>query len=1607
MKYLFIMRQLFLSCCLLFGILLPAKALAQGVTISGPNEVCIGDVRVYTASISNPAYSYQWTVAPISAGTVLSGNHTGASVQWEVLGAATVQLVIRDPNGGDSLVATGSLAVTVAAMPAPYVTTNVNLGCQPLNDDTSRKGEQRPPKFDEENCHLVCENSTVRYTANGNPGSTYTWSVTGAVSYTPITGPYCDVSWGAPGFGLVTLTETTSSGCVAEITFCVEILQGPTAKFETVPGGLPDPIDLCLDGELVLQDASIADPNSPIVSYLWVWGDGSETPMSPGAAGSPVTHQYTTPGTYEVSLIVMNSCGCVDKYTRRVRVSTARAPKISCPRVVCEGERAVYTIDRPCAPDSWNVIGGTITYVDAARVEVVWDNVDPNTGFGYVTYTSCPPCRTTVVEPVPVILKRGKIQGPVSICVGEQYVYRMPKWPSTEFFWDISGPGFLQPTDQRNEVALTATGVGVIRLTVKYTNTVLKCSGVADLEIIVEDRPVINGPTQLCQGSTENYDIGGLSGNWTLYTSTNTVVTTGSGAVFNHTFSTPGNFRLSVNGSGFCPPDDKFITVVGTPPPPDMITGPDRACTNVPIRFDAGNPIAGTTFEWSVVGGGGGTPDALVGDYSYITFNPTLPASVQVVRITTSGITCRSTAITKLVDVSIPPLSISGSTSVCHSTSEVYTMNFGGGDFYEWFITPATLGSVVANANTDHPTIMWNTPTTPTAVATIKGRIKKCDDADSVTINVTVAGIPSFSVTSISPNDTVCSHTPVTINITPTFPVSSATSYTINWGDVPPITVAGYATSFNHTYMTTGTTAPVVYHPTIAINQPNGCLGSPTISVPPITVMPAPAAVLSPSGPLQHCGTGWSELLTVTETTGIGGSNTFSWTPSISTGTTGTATAYGNYSVTVSNSIFGCSATSNTVQIIQNCGGTGTGCTNPPVVTFTPTVGHCGNISLTASISGSYTGHSWLLPSGVSGSGPATALTATAAAAGNYTVRLRLFYGSGCYVDYVTNVLVPYIPNLRSSISCNQVGGNYTITLFDNSTMYTTITSRNYYKAPSSPIPSTMGGLQAVTTQAPGTTETYFQVIQGGGMAPCTSTVTVTTPAFPSVSIGMTGGLTPGCIEDVAFSFGITGSTGTISNYLWNLVPAINYSTSPSVVYSTPGIKPVSLTVTDIYGCTASAVQNVQVVNNPFKDDGHSISAAPNPVCQGNPVTLTYNPGSGGYPNTSYTWYEQSTALTTTYPTTYSHNVFTPGSYWVLAKSSTGCIAKPFPSVTAIVNQIPAVSISGNAGQCMNQAFTLTTQSYPGYTYSWSGAGTGSGTSITQTLTSPGTYTYFVTITDPLTGCTRTSPGFTVTVNPPPAAPSLSYNIINCNPYEVQLTATGAPGNYTWSNGMSGTVINTPFGGAYQVTLTDLNGCVAQNAFEVPKSPEEYIWIFPTGCFCKPVQGAYLIGPIIPFNFWAWIRNGGIDVSGSGVMPNYPISPGNVYNMLLDNGACSVTSGDMYYQSDTCRRLPASATSGNIPDMGLLDQVADLNQMVVAPNPARIQTTVHYSFAEGSSTRTIEILDITGRTLQVFELKDENGKLQIPMHRFAAGMYQVVMRRDGKMVQQSKLSLTQ
>lgn len=1613
MEHIFIPKRFYLFWLLLSGLFLPAIVRAQTpISISGDINVCVGETSTYIPGISNANYTYSWSITPASAGVVLSGNSTGANIQWFVAGGATTHLNVTDPANGNSPVYAGSLSVTVNTLPAPFITTDVLLGCQPLNVDSPRDGPGRPV-FDSTHCELVCANSTVIYTANGNSGSTFTWSAPGAVSVNPIgTGQTCSVTWGAPGYGQVSVTETTTAGCQASSSFCVQIVESPVANFKPIPDP-GDPIIICLHGELVLQDQSTGSAASPIVSWLWDWGDGAQTTSSPGTVGNPVSHQYDHVGNFSVSLTVTNACGCSSTYKRRVRVIDPPAPVIACPRIVCEGEVTTYTVDQPCSPDSWEVIGGHILGADASKVEVRWDNVDPNTGFGYVSYRSCDPCEMVVTVAVPVLLQHANIQGPPAICLGEQTVYRLPKWPATEFNWYISGPGIIQPTDQRNEIAVTATAPGTITLGLKYNNTVLPCSGSSQITIQVLPPVTINGDSSVCQGGNLSFNIGGPSGSWTLRNPANTVVATGSGASFAYTFPSPGVYRLSVTGTTFCPPEDKFITVVGTPPPPDAILGPDRACAGVPVRYDAGNPVPGTTFLWST--SGGGTLNANIGDHSEITF-ATVYNNVIVKRVTTDALHCVSSAISKFVDIPVPPLHISGPDTVCHSTQQMYHLDYTDGDEYEWSFSNPNLGSVVDSSNTPNPVVLWNIPSGAGQSVNIIVHVRKCgNNSYTDSFKVFVRGIPTIT-NLVASSTTICSGDSVTMTVTTNSPVTSATSTTWQWGDGPSITTPGYPASgsFTHTYNTDGATSPAVFMPAITIHDPNGCPGFVSASGPNITVLPRPVAIVSPTGPIQECGS-FMDTLFATETTGIGGSNTFSWYPS-GTGTSKVVNTYGIYYVTVHNSLYGCSNTSNNV-VIEQCdtGGGGGGCGTPPVVTLHADTAECGIITVTASIPGGVTG-SWVVPDGVHViSSSNTLLQATADAAGIYTIIYVEHYGSGCAHPNQINVVVPYTAGIRYEVTCNQASGGYNITLYDHSTEFplTPITTRTFYQTPAVSI----GTGSSVTVFQPGNTTRHYYIVVGNSNGLCHSdTVDITTPVFPSANISLVSGTpNPGCVNDVIFNFHRSVS-GTDLGYYWTFGDgssnAGDFDTMGKVYYSpptSPGVKPVVLRVTDEYGCMAySNTVNVDVRANPYKGN---ISAMPNPVCQGNPVTLKYNlsPPATQYP-TSYTWYHESVPLFTTPTNTYV--VFSSGGYWVQGVGNFGCKVTSDNMISVNVHEVPAVSISGNTHQCVGQSFTLHTQDYgSGYTYSWTGAGSGSGTSLTQTIGSPGPYTYYVTITDNITGCTSTSPAFTVTVSAPPAPPVLSYSVLNCNPYELQLTASGAAGVYNWSNGMLGTTITTPFGGPYEVTLTDNNGCVVQNSFVTPKSPAEYLWVFPTGCFCQELRNPYLIGPIIPFNYWAWLENGGVVSSGGGYMPNYsPLNPGSVYNMTLDNGWCSVTSGDMYYQSDTCERLGGkpAGSDGDVMGMSnlLQDDGGDYNALLVAPNPAGGKTTVTYRFAKGGSERSIELVDMTGRRLQSYRLDNDRGRIDLRLDGYAAGMYQVVMRRNRQVVKQAKLSVT-
>ncbi len=94
-------------------------------------------------------------------------------------------------------------------------------------------------------------------------------------------------------------------------TVTLTLLQAPTATFTFSPTAP-------LAGEIVSFDASASDdPDGTIVSYLWDFGDGTNTTET-----SPIaTHTYTEPETYTVTLKIVDSDGLTGTTTRDIEVA--------------------------------------------------------------------------------------------------------------------------------------------------------------------------------------------------------------------------------------------------------------------------------------------------------------------------------------------------------------------------------------------------------------------------------------------------------------------------------------------------------------------------------------------------------------------------------------------------------------------------------------------------------------------------------------------------------------------------------------------------------------------------------------------------------------------------------------------------------------------------------------------------------------------------------------------------------------------------------------------------------------------------------------------------------------------------------------------------------------------------------------------------------------------------------------------------------------------------------------------------------------------------------------------------------------------------------------
>ncbi|MBE0639921.1 MAG: T9SS type A sorting domain-containing protein [Bacteroidales bacterium] len=389
-----------------------------------------------------------------------------------------------------------------------------------------------------------------------------------------------------------------------------------------------------------------------------------------------------------------------------------------------------------------------------------------------------------------------------------------------------------------------------------------------------------------------------------------------------------------------------------------------------------------------------------------------------------------------------------------------------------------------------------------------------------------------------------------------------------------------------------------------------------------------------------------------------------------------------------------------------------------------------------------------------------------------------------------------------------------------------------------------------MTVSASGTYVISLTVTSSSG---CTHTWTeLVNILLPTADFTFTS---PTCVDD-AVSFTPIPNNPNF-NYYWTFGDGFDsYTGLTDHAYSSasPPVFIVNLTITDEYGCVATAQKQVWV--NPKTPC--VIAASDTAFCPGGYVTLTACDNMN-----SYQWYKDELPIAGA--TSQNYLVYQHGEYSVEVTNAFGCktVAE---SVYIYMYPTPIANITGETYICSpswsNAYFYLITPFNPNYSYQWNGpSGNPGDYFVTSTNNdawgsmpagTTGQYIFTVTVTDNVTGCKATD-YICVTFN---LSPDLNVPFYSgCEGPPVTLTPNIIdPSKYTyqWSSGQTTPIITVTAPGSYSLTITDkLTGC-SSTVIAAMIFPNPDLSLFPIGCgtmFCNDQLDLYIP---LPLNALPW-----------------------------------------------------------------------------------------------------------------------------------------------------------
>ena len=418
----------------------------------------------------------------------------------------------------------------------------------------------------------------------------------------------------------------------------------------------------------------------------------------------------------------------------------------------------------------------------------------------------------------------------------------------------------------------------------------------------------------------------------------------------------------------------------------------------------------------------------------------------------------------------------------------------------------------------------------------------------------------------------------------------------------------------------------------------------------------------------------------------------------------------------------------------------------------------------------------------------------TSISAGSYTINIT--DNNGCISNGTYTINEPAQPlnltNTTNEVSC--FGG-------DNGSIDLTVTggtpNYNYQWY------SQQSGLMSFNGEDPTllTADSYTVVVTDQNGCSATEIININEPSAPLTDAEIITDVN--CFGDLtgAIDPQISGGTAPYS-YAWSGGP-----TTPTINNVSAGT--YTLNVTDDLGCTETYEYIINEPEGPL-----TIQLETEDVkCFGESTGAINATITGGTENYTFAWSNGET--------TQNINTLNAGSYTLTVTDDLGCTE----NMSATINE-PAAPLAlssvgtdvlchgGNNGSI---DLTVTGGTTP-YSYTWSNGGTVVLSDTTQDLSDLTADEYFVYVED-ANQCTDT---LSTLINEPSAPISVTASITDIECFGssngiIDISVNGGTPNYTysWSNGQTTEDLNAVSAGTYTVTITDQNGCVKTESFDV------------------------------------------------------------------------------------------------------------------------------------------------------------------------------------------------